>query len=345
MSSGFNSALYTGWVRHRRYTRVKNELKYRVFMMFLDLDEIDDIMALNPLWRSGSTGFALARFLRSDYFAADTALDDSAQDLKESVTRAFRSELNENIVRVCLLTNMRYFGYLVNPVSFYFGYRRDGSLAGILAEITNTPWGERHHYTLNTEGTLNTLSTLNTEGKLNSGPGIHPQRVHSNSGTQRYEYRFKKNFHVSPFNPMDMQYRWVLNDPDDELLIHMDTLTSTSTNTNANTTNTSNKESAGANLQRDFDATMRLSRKEITPRSLSAVLIRFPFMTLKVLWGIYWNALKLWVRGSRFYDHPGSVGQSEQSTGSSKVHPEDIHNKIKPVTQPDSCNSSKEQSS
>ena len=97
------------------------------------------------------------------------------------------------------------------------------------------------------------------------------------------EFRRRKEFHVSPFMDMDQDYAWFFKDPARSLFIHME-----------------NSEK-GAKI---FDATMTLDRREITGASLAWALLRWPFMTLTVVGGIHWQALKLWLKGVPVFTHP-----------------------------------------
>jgi uncharacterized protein len=185
-----NSCLYNGWVRHRRAGPTGHEFRYRIFMTYIDLKELPDLFSRFWLWSAERP--ALARFRRKDYFgAADKPLDAAIRDLvaKETGTRPTGP--------IRLLTHLRYFGYCFNPVSFYYCFdERDTHVETIVAEVTNTPWGERHAYVLPAD------SGTDQNGKL--------------------RFRFDKRFHVSPFLPMDMQYDWRFSPPHDRLLVHME---------------------------------------------------------------------------------------------------------------------------
>ncbi len=183
------SAIYEGWVRHRRSHPVPHEYRYRMCQPLLDLTALDDAFARHPLW--SHTRPALARFKREDH-AGDPGepLDDSIRSVIESETGIHPKG------RVLLLTHLRYFGYVMNPVSFYYVESESGhGIECIVAEVHNTPWGERHLYVL---------------------PSDHdaPGRLH--------RHRFSKAFHVSPFFGMAQQYDWRLSDPGERLVVHME---------------------------------------------------------------------------------------------------------------------------
>jgi DUF1365 family protein len=186
------SAIYTGWVRHRRFAPHANAFRYRVYMLYLDLAEIDHVFDGRALW-SVERG-NLATFRRSDYFgAAHVPLADAVRDRVAADTgRRPRGPIR-------LLTHLRYFGLAFNPVSFYYCYAEDGvTLEAILAEITNTPWRERHAYVLPVAGAARSGSAL--------------------------RWDFAKAFHVSPFMPMERAYAWRFTPPGANLRVHMDVI-------------------------------------------------------------------------------------------------------------------------
>jgi len=98
------------------------------------------------------------------------------------------------------------------------------------------------------------------------------------------DFDFAKDFHVSPFMPMDVAYHWRFSEPGERLAVHME-------------------NARGGDAV--FDATLALARREITGPALAGVLLRFPFSTLRVLAAIYWQALRLKLKGVTVHDHPG----------------------------------------
>ena len=183
-----NSRIYEGWVRHRRNAPESHDFRYRLFLMYLDLAELDRVFAGRWLWSANRP--AVARFHRRDH-AGDPSrpLDDEIRALVERETgRRPRG-------RIALLTHLRYFGYCMNPVSFYYCWDADGqSVEFIVAEVNNTPWGERHCYVLD--------ARRNDAGRL--------------------RFEFAKRFHVSPFLDMQQDYRWSFSVPGDSLGVHME---------------------------------------------------------------------------------------------------------------------------
>lgn len=185
-----HSALYTGRLRHRRYAPRPHAFDYRLFMAWLDLAELDRVFRGRWLWSTQRP--ALAWMKRSDY------LGDAALPLDEAVRAHVARETGKRPAGpVRLLTHLRMFGHCFNPVSFYYCYDARGErVETVLAEITNTPWNERHAYVLPAAASLGRGRAL--------------------------RFRFDKAFHVSPFLPMDLGYDWRFSEPGARLAVHME---------------------------------------------------------------------------------------------------------------------------
>jgi DUF1365 family protein len=182
------SAVYEGWVRHRRHLPVEHSFRYRVFMMYVDLDELPRLFDGVPLWSARRP--AAAWFRRAD-FMGDPRVPLRAAVLDEVERQGGRRPSGP----VRLLANMRYLGHSFNPVSFYFCFDPAGErVEAVLAEVTNTPWGERHAYLL--------------ERGEATGPVLHD--------------RFDKAFHVSPFIGMNHSYEWHVAEPGRTLQVHIE---------------------------------------------------------------------------------------------------------------------------
>lgn len=183
------SCIYEGRVRHTRTEPVLHRFRYRVFMMYLDLEELPRVFRNRWFWSASRA--ALARFRRSDHLGPEEqSLSDSVRDLVESETGSRPAG------PIRLLTNLSYFGYCFNPVSFYYCFEEDGrSLSTIVAEVDNTPWGERDTYVMSAEQNI---------GKKSA-----------------WRFQPEKKMHVSPFIPMDTEYDWCFTVPSERTSVHM----------------------------------------------------------------------------------------------------------------------------
>ncbi len=254
------SSLYRGRVMHRRHRPVLHELSYRLYMSYLDLSELPEILDGHLFWSARRP--APVRFAREDHFG------DPGQPLDESV-RTLVAEQTGHRPRgpIRLLTNLRHFGYVFNPVSLFYCFDpSDERLDALVAEVSNTPWNERHCY------------VLDLRGEPPSG--------------QRAEH--PKEFHVSPFMRLDQRYDWSVSVPGETLTVRIDSA------------------EAGEKI---FDATLSLERVELSTASMAATLARFPLMTAKVMAGIHWEALKLWLKRVPVVPHPGPVREAGRPPG------------------------------
>ncbi|WP_145106307.1 DUF1365 domain-containing protein [Gimesia panareensis] len=182
------SGIYTGWVRHRRLTPVEHSFRNRIYLMYLDLEELETVFQGRWCW--STRRLALARFRRSDH------MGDPAQPLAGSIRDFVEQQGHPRPAGpIRLLTHLRYFGFVMNPVSFYYCFNSAGTdWETIVAEVNNTPWGEQHCYVITRE-----QIEANMDRRLT-----------------------QKVFHVSPFMPLDMQYGWKLTEPERKLTVHID---------------------------------------------------------------------------------------------------------------------------
>jgi DUF1365 family protein len=225
-------------------------------MSYIDLAEIPALYDERWFWSARRP--ALAWFRRADFLGpAGVPLDTAVRDLVSERTGARPTG------PIRLLTHLRFFGFSFNPVSFYYVYdAADSRVETIVAEITNTPWKERHAYVL-------------------------PVNDAARRGARAWCFEFQKEFHVSPFMPMDVRYEWRFGVPGERLHVHM--------------VNHHPENGVGA---AQFDATLDLRREPVTAGALARALASFPLMSLKVVALIHWQALRLWLKRAPFHVHP-----------------------------------------
>jgi uncharacterized protein len=179
------SALYEGTVTHRRHGPVKHGLSYRVLMPLLDLDDLPGALDAHPLWSARRP--APVRFRARDFLADAGAKAPRTPAELAATARGLVGEGEGPAPTgpVRLLANPRTLGIGFNPVSFLFLYDEPGErVEAVIAEVTNTPWGERHAYVARRES---------PRGPIRAG--------------------FRKRLHVSPFNPMDQDYELEIGEP------------------------------------------------------------------------------------------------------------------------------------
>lgn len=249
------SALYVGHVAHNRPG--KHRLRYSVFMLALDLDETGHLGRSLSLLTHNRLG--LFSFFDRDHGARINS------PLKPQIEEKLKSAgVSWDGGRIVLLTMPRLLHYVFNPLSVYFCWRRDGSLAALVHEVSNT-FGEQHFYVL--------PASIASSGAV----------------TQRCE----KEFFVSPFLEMDLRYEFRVVPPGEAVSIAM----------------TVRRQAGDVALTASFAG----ERRRLADSELLRVWAGNPLMTLKVIAGIHWEALKMWSKGIRF------LGRGRQSKAAARL--------------------------
>ncbi|HWA54852.1 MAG TPA: DUF1365 domain-containing protein [Solirubrobacterales bacterium] len=262
------SAVYEGWVRHRRFEPVGHSFRYRLFLMYLDLDELPEVLDPYPLWSARRA--APARFRRADFMGDPSRpLAECARDEVE------RASGRRPAGPVRLLANLRYLGHVFNPVSFYYCFDAAGErVEAVVADVNNIPWGERHPYVL-------------TRGARH-GPVL--------SGD------LDKQLHVSPLMGMDQTYAFRAGEPGTSLSIHIESRAVQRFSSPTGPKNVA--PHSGAESGKQFDATLSLRRRELSRSLLARMLVQYPAMSLQVVAKIYAQSLRLKLRGAPYFPHP-----------------------------------------
>lgn len=241
-------SIYTGHVAHKRLTPFVHELDYKVFSLLLDIDKLNETAAETRLFAYNRAG--VVSFHDKDHGPRDgSPLRPWLNDLLD----AHGYDLRDCPVR--LLTFPRLWGYVFNPLSIFYCYDRDSRLKAVLYEVSNT-FGQWHGYLL-------------PAAQEASAPITQKAR---------------KEFHVSPFMPVDGTYAFTLTPPGEALSVLI--------------------RYQGDQGEDRMIAKHTASRTDLTAAGLARALFKHPMMTFKVMAGIHWEALKLWKKGAKFHPKP-----------------------------------------
>lgn len=243
LADPLESGIYTGTVFHQRSVPKVHKFDYKIYLFWLKLSELDALSRQVSGFSKNKSGFSVVNFRRSDY------LGEPETELECSVLSKM-NELSDVALEgdVFMLGQVRTFGMYFSPVNFYYLRNAEGLFTHMLAEVSNTPWNKRHHYLVDLQD----------------------------------QQDCEKAFFVSPFNPMDMQYKWQVQQPNECLKLHLSCYKET----------------------KHFEAAINMQRSPLNSATLRSSLFSIPSMTIKTIFGIYWQAVKLFFKRVPLYTHP-----------------------------------------
>ncbi|RTE87319.1 MULTISPECIES: DUF1365 domain-containing protein [Gammaproteobacteria] len=242
-----HSGVYWGVVGHRRLMPQKHQLRYKIMQWCFDLKELSSIHCLSKFLSVERKRWAPLHFKDTDYLKG--YFQPEYEDIHDAVLRKMNDLSDQPLSgNITFLGNIRNWGIYFSPINCFFLRNTQGLYTHMLAEVSNTPWNERHYYLVDLEDQQPT----------------------------------QKAFHVSPFNPMDMTYHWRIKAPKDTCVVHIGV----------------------KRHELEFDATLKLSKQELNSKSIRSVLRKHPIQVVKIVWGIYWHAVKLFLKKVPIYKHP-----------------------------------------
>jgi DUF1365 family protein len=240
--------IYSGNIWHQRFIPIQHRFRYTQLMIAIDLDNISQHCFPNTMLRYNA--FGLLNLRDRDHFA------QTPQNLKANIANLLPQHIQQKPHRIFLLTQLAHLGFSFNPISFFvIKAKEHDQILGLVLEVHNTPWGERHYYPV---------------FDLQDHLGI-------------LQARFKKELHVSPFMNMNFDYVISLSKKNNTTNITMD-------NWRDNT--------------KHFSAGLSMHHQPLEAKILRQQFIRHLFSPHKTVAAIYWQALKLWLKGVPFCAHP-----------------------------------------
>ena len=284
-----HSCIYEGNVWHSRREPVVHRIQKRLFMAYLDLDELSGECGARRL--VAESNWAALSFRRDDH------LFDASLPLAEEVRQIVRDQTGTTPNGpIRLLTQLRHFGYFFSPLNVFYCFDSSGTLVqSVVAEVNNTPWGERHCYVLWAGNQYQDCEyQVPGDHRVSEATEMLPPdpETQSPNGKPACEptlrYCHDKTFHVSPFMDMDMRYRWQIGTPGDDLRLSI-----------------ANVRHEGLDQERTlFEAGMSLRRRELSRSELRRQTIHYPFLTAQIVAAIYYHAFRLWWKKCPYFTHP-----------------------------------------
>lgn len=259
----YSLAVAPALIRHRRYAPKAHDFAARLNYLWFDADQIPQITQKSYLWSTEK--WNILSLNPNDF------LTQYSGTLREKVAQSIAAQSSQQLHatdRIFVLALPRCLGLRFNSVVFYYIVDAHNTLRLLLSEITNTPWNERHVY-------LHDCST----------------QTSSDPAKQHLHFDFHKDFHVSPFMPMNIQYRWHFHLSEQQYAIHMQLF---------------------EDQKLIFDANMRFQLQPITlPSQQHRYALINAVAPLKMISAIYWQAFRLWCKGIRFHPHPKTKKRKE----------------------------------
>jgi len=283
------AALYRGTVRHRRVRHEADaDFTHPLTLLYADLDELPRTLGGRLVRRFPG----LVRVRPRDLYGRTGSFDALRAALRATV--AEQTGRPAPTGRIAVLTHPRVAGLCFNPVSFYYLFDEAGELDTVVAEVTSTPWRERHAYVLRAavrgpgDGVSQPDVPAGVHAEADADPSeANPAAVATDDGGLSGEHA--KAMRVSPFQPMEQRYRWTISRPGEQL-----------------TARIVNHAAGDGGI--DLAATLRLTREPLTVAAVRGLLRRHPAGTLRILGLIYGHAVALKVRGARIHSRE-PIGQ------------------------------------
>ena len=269
----FRSRLYAGQVYHRRTRPCEHELRYSVFTLLLDLSEIDALT--KRLWLFSRNRFNLFAFYDRDFG------ENRNERLTDYIARQLaQSGIHTTPTRVLLSCFPRVLGYVFNPLSLFYCLNDQGRCFAVVHEVHNT-FGERHAYVLSVEEAGLPLANVSADNEaIDKADG---EAIGDNGDPVQWIHQeADKELFVSPFARMGMSYHFRLNLPAEKQVVVIRA-----------------SDSEGLLITASYTAT----RHVLSTSGLARFFIKVPLLSATVVVGIYWEALRLWIKGVPLIKH------------------------------------------